>query len=93
VLSFGIKLSRLQSKALVARVAVENQNVVLVKPHTYMNLSGQAVSSPDAVFYRIPQNQLFVFYDDIELPVVQIRTAREGGSDRRNRGLASIISN
>jgi PTH1 family peptidyl-tRNA hydrolase len=87
--TFGIKLSRLQSKALVGSGFYEGHKIVLVKPQTYMNLSGQAVSSLMR-FYRIPQNQLLVFYDEIDLPVGTIRIRHEGGS-AGNRGLASII--
>lgn len=87
--TFGIRLSRLQSKALVGTGMIENHKVVLVKPHTYMNLSGQAVTSLMR-FYRITQKQLLIFNDDIDLPVGTIRIRAEGGS-AGNRGLASII--
>ncbi len=87
--TFGIKLSRLQSKALVGTGVYEGHKIVLAKPQTFMNLSGQAVSSLMR-FYRIPQSQLLVFYDEIDLPVGTIRIRQEGGS-AGNRGLTSII--
>ncbi len=87
--TFGIKLSRLQSKALVGNGVYEGHKIVLAKPQTFMNLSGQAVSSLMR-FYRIPQSQLLVFYDEIDLPVGTIRIRQEGGS-AGNRGLTSII--
>ena len=85
----GIKLTRLQSKALVGTGLYEGQKIVLAKPQTFMNLSGQAVSSLMR-FYRIPPSQLMVLYDEIDLPVGTIRIRHEGGS-AGNRGLASII--
>ncbi len=87
--TFGIKLSRLQSRALVGNGVYEGHKIVLAKPQTFMNLSGQAVSSLMR-FYRIPQSQLLVFYDEIDLPVGTIRIRQEGGS-AGNRGLTSII--
>ncbi len=87
--TFGIKLSRLQSKALVGNGVYEGHKIVLAKPQTFMNLSGQAVSSLMR-FYRIPQSQLLVYYDEIDLPVGTIRIRQEGGS-AGNRGLKSII--
>ena len=88
-MTFGIKLSRLQSKALVGTGTYEGHKIVLAKPQTYMNLSGQAVSSLMR-FYRIPPGQVLVFYDEIDLPVGTIRIRQAGGS-AGNRGLESII--
>ena len=87
--TLGIQLSRLQSKALVGTGIFEGHKIVLAKPQTFMNLSGQAVSSLMR-FYRIPQDRLMVFYDEIDLPVGTIRIRHEGGS-AGNRGLESII--
>jgi PTH1 family peptidyl-tRNA hydrolase len=87
--TFAVKLSRLQSRALVGTGVYEGYKIVLAKPQTFMNLSGQAVSSL-LRFYRIPQNQLLVFHDEIDLPVGTIRIRPEGGS-AGNRGLESII--
>ena len=87
--TFAVKLSRLQSKALVGTGLYEGYKIVLAKPQTFMNLSGQAVSSL-LRFYRIPHNQLLVFHDEIDLPVGTIRIRPEGGS-AGNRGLESII--
>jgi PTH1 family peptidyl-tRNA hydrolase len=87
--SFGIKLSRLQSKALIGTGLWEGSKVVIAKPQTYMNLSGQAVSSL-LRFYKVPLSQLLVFHDDIDLPVGTLRI-RPGGGSAGQRGLASII--
>lgn len=85
----GIKLGKLQSKALVASASLKGQKVILAKPQTFMNLSGQAVSSLIR-FYKIPLEQFLVIHDDIDLPVGTIRIRQSGGSAGQ-RGLASII--
>jgi peptidyl-tRNA hydrolase, PTH1 family len=87
--SFGIKLSRLQSKALIGTGLWQGCKIVLVKPQTFMNLSGQAVTSL-LRFYKVPLSQLLVFHDDIDLPVGTLRI-RPGGGSAGQRGLASII--
>ncbi len=87
--SFGIKLSRLQSKALTGSGQWASHKIVLAKPQTFMNLSGQAVSSL-LRFYKVPLPQLLVIHDDIDLPVGTLRIRPDGGSAGQ-RGLASII--
>jgi peptidyl-tRNA hydrolase, PTH1 family len=85
----GIKLSRLQSKALIGTGQWIGHKVVLAKPQTFMNLSGQPVSSL-LRFYKTPLSQILVVHDDIDLPVGTIRIRPDGGSGGQ-RGLASII--
>ncbi len=85
----GVRLSRLQSRALVGAGAWEGQKVVLAKPQTYMNLSGQAVSSL-VRFYRLPLEQLLVVHDEIDLPFGTLRM-RPGGGSAGQKGLGSII--
>ncbi|HEX5316876.1 MAG TPA: aminoacyl-tRNA hydrolase, partial [Candidatus Kapabacteria bacterium] len=68
---------------------VETQEILLVKPTTYMNLSGRAIR--DALqFYKVPMGQLVVISDDIALPLGTLRL-RLGGSDGGHNGLSSII--
>ncbi len=83
------RLSRVQSKALVGIGALDENKVVLAKPQTYMNLSGQAVSSL-LRFYKIPLERLLVIHDELDLPLGTLRL-RPGGGSAGNRGLASII--
>jgi peptidyl-tRNA hydrolase, PTH1 family len=67
----------------------EAQEILLVKPTTYMNLSGRAIR--DALqFYKVPMGQLVVISDDIALPLGTLRL-RLGGSDGGHNGLSSII--
>jgi PTH1 family peptidyl-tRNA hydrolase len=63
--------------------------VIIAKPQTFMNLSGQAVSSL-MNFYKVPLTNLLIVHDDIDLPIGTIRI-RPGGGSAGQRGLASII--
>jgi len=87
--AFNVRLSRLQSKALVGTGLWEGKKIVLAKPQTYMNLSGQCVASL-VRFYKTPLEQLLVIHDDLDLPVGTLRM-RPGGGSAGQRGLASTI--
>lgn len=84
-----VQFSRLQSKALVGKTNYQDQHLIIAKPQTFMNLSGQAVSGL-VNFYKIPHNQLIVAYDDVDLPFGSIRLRPTGGSAGHN-GMNSII--
>jgi PTH1 family peptidyl-tRNA hydrolase len=86
---FGIRLSRMQSKALIGQGILGENRVVLAKPQTFMNLSGQAVASL-LRFYKIPIENLLVIHDDIDLPLGMLRM-RPGGGSGGQKGLASTI--
>ena len=85
----GVSMSRVQSKALVAVGNLEGQRVVLAKPQTFMNLSGQAVGGLMR-FYKVPMDQLIITHDDLDLPLGTLRI-RPGGGSAGQRGMASII--
>jgi PTH1 family peptidyl-tRNA hydrolase len=68
---------------------IGSRKVVLVKPMTYMNRSGEAVG-PILRYYRLPPEALLVVHDDLDLPLGRIRIARRGGTGG-HRGVASII--
>ena len=87
--SLGVSLNRMQSKALVAAAQVGGHKVILAKPQTFMNLSGQAVSALMR-FYKVPPDQLIVAHDDLDLPLGTLRL-RPGGGSAGQRGIASII--
>ena len=78
-------------KAFMCKVNFAGQPVMLVKPQTFMNLSGEAVA-PAAAFYKIPRQRIIVVHDDIALPAGRLRIKR-GGSDGGHNGLKSLISN
>ncbi len=86
----NIKINKLRFNALTAIYSVNNEKVLVLKPQTYMNLSGNAVA-PAAAYYKIPAERVIVVCDDVSLPVGKIRI-REKGSSGGHNGLKSIIS-
>ncbi len=88
--AFGIRLARLQSRALVGTGIWNGKKIILAKPQAYMNLSGQVVSSL-VRFYKISLDRLLVIHDDIDLPVGTLRL-RPGGGSAGQKGLGSIIT-
>jgi peptidyl-tRNA hydrolase, PTH1 family len=85
----GIQLTRMQSKALVGSGTLAGVKVILAKPQTFMNLSGEAATGL-INFYKINLNRLLVVHDDLDLPFGTLRMRPDGGSGGQ-RGLASII--
>lgn len=85
----GIKVDRLRFKALCGMGEIAGKKVLLLKPQTFMNNSGEAVR--DAMqFYKIPPERTIIMYDDITLDVGRIRIRRKG-SDGGQKGMRSII--
>jgi peptidyl-tRNA hydrolase, PTH1 family len=80
---------KLQSKAIVTSGLYEDRKIILAKPQTYMNLSGQSVQGL-LHFYKIPPENLIVAHDDLDLPLGTIRI-RPGGGAGGQRGMASTI--
>lgn len=79
-----------KSKALVADVRVNSEKMLLVKPQTYMNLSGESVGDL-ARFYKIAPEDILVFHDELDLKAGDIRIKKGGGHAGHN-GLKSIDS-
>jgi PTH1 family peptidyl-tRNA hydrolase len=80
---------KLQSKAIVTSAAYEERKLLLAKPQTYMNLSGQSIQGL-AHFYKLPFEQLLVAHDDLDIPFGVIRL-RPGGGPGGQKGVASAI--
>jgi PTH1 family peptidyl-tRNA hydrolase len=80
---------RLQSKALVTTAVYEGRRILLAKPQTYMNLSGQAVHGL-AHFYKLPMANLLLAHDDLDLAFGSLRL-RPGGGAGGQKGVASAI--
>jgi len=85
----GLVFDQKKSKALLARGRIDGVSVALIKPQTYMNLSGQAVA-PLARFYKIPPERILVIYDDLDLPTAHLRLRMKGGPGG-HKGMRSII--
>lgn len=75
--------------ALIAEYRTGPEQVLLVKPQTYMNLSGTAVG-PLARWYKVPPEDMIVVYDDLDLPVGRLRLRLKGGSGG-HRGIESLL--
>lgn len=75
-------------KAMIAETTVEGEKVLLAKPTTYYNLSGEAMRLI-ADFYKIAASDILVIHDELALPLATLRT-RTGGSDAGNNGIKSI---
>ena len=84
------RCDRLRLKALTGFCELGGQKVLLVKPMTYMNLSGQAVR-PLADYYRIPPERILVIFDDVSLPVGRLRVRPDGSAGGHN-GVKSLIA-
>jgi peptidyl-tRNA hydrolase, PTH1 family len=80
---------KLQSKAIVITTQYEERKIILAKPQTYMNLSGQSVQGL-LHFYRIPVENLLIAHDDLDIPFGTIRIRPAGGPGGQ-RGMASTI--
>jgi PTH1 family peptidyl-tRNA hydrolase len=87
---WGTYLSRHAFLSVIGDVFWRGEKVLLVKPQTYMNRSGQAVASI-LEFYHLALSDFFVIHDDLDLPLGQIRIKRGGGGAGGNRGVASLI--
>ena len=84
------QINKLKFTALVGEATIAGKRCLLMKPQTFMNLSGEAVQQAVA-FYKIPMENVLVFSDDISLDVGRVRV-RKKGSDGGQKGLRSIIT-
>ena len=89
VKEWSLTTQKIQSKAIITTGNIKGNKVILAKPQTYMNLSGQAVSGL-MNFYKISLDHLLVIHDDIDLPFGTIRI-RPGGGSAGQKGVGSII--
>ncbi|CAM8978177.1 unnamed protein product [Rhodiola kirilowii] len=85
----GISMGSVSFKALFGKGLIGNVPVILAKPQTFMNLSGQSVGAIVS-YYKIPLKQLLVVYDDMDLPFAKLRLLPKGGHGGHN-GMRSII--
>lgn len=84
-----VPVQKLKHRALTNTLEVGGVKVLLMKPVTYMNLSGEAVGEA-ARFYKLPPERVLVISDDVSLPLGKLRI-RKGGSAGGHNGLKSII--
>jgi len=86
----NVKINKLRYRALTGEVRLGGQRVLVIKPQTYMNLSGEAVKLAGG-FYKIPPDHVLVISDDVALPLGKLRI-RAGGSAGGHNGLKNIIA-
>lgn len=86
---YGIKVNKIKFKGLIGEGMIGTEKVILVKPQTYMNLSGQCIREIVA-FYKLDIEDLVVIYDDIDLPMGNLRIRKKGSAGTHN-GMRSII--
>lgn len=87
---YDIKVNKTKFKALYGNGIIDNEKVILVKPQTYMNLSGESVQQ-FVDFYKIENKNLLVIYDDIDTIPGKIRIKKVGGAGTHN-GMKSVVS-
>lgn len=88
-LKYGAKIGKIKFKSLCGDAVICGRRVLLIKPQTFMNSSGEAVRDA-AGFYKIPMDHVIILYDDISLQPGKIRV-RPKGSDGGHNGIKSII--
>lgn len=88
---YSIDLNKSKFKGVCGEGFIEGKKVILLKPTTYMNLSGESIREV-INFYKIDNNNIIVIYDDISLEIGKLRI-REKGSAGGHNGIKSIIAN
>ena len=86
-----VNVQRKAFNSLMGKALVRDEQVILLKPQTYMNNSGEAVGKAVRYYHLDPEKDVLVIYDDLDLPVGKIRL-REKGSAGGHNGLKSIIA-
>lgn len=87
---YGIDVREKAHKALIGKGVIEGQKVILAKPQTYMNLSGESIRAL-VDYYKVTQEELVIIFDDISLEPGQLRIRKKGSAGGHN-GIKSIIA-
>lgn len=87
----GVTLKEDKCRAKFATMYKGGKKIIIAKPMTYMNLSGEAVVALSS-YYNIPTDEIIVVYDDIDLPVGDIRIRKSGSAGTHN-GMRNIVAN
>lgn len=85
---YGIELNKKKFDGLVGEGIIENEKVIILKPQTYMNLSGKSIIQL-VNFYKIPMENICVIYDDIDVNPGEIKIRKKGGPGSHN-GMKSV---
>ena len=87
----GFKINKLKFKAVIADTVINSHRCIVIKPQTYMNLSGESIAEI-VNFYKLdPESEMLIIFDDISLAPGNIRVRKKGSAGGHN-GIKSIIS-
>jgi len=86
---YDINLSKTKFKGVYGTGTIEGEKVILLKPQTYMNLSGDSIIE-FVNFYKIPLENVIIIYDDIDTDIENIRIRKKGGAGTHN-GMKSVV--
>jgi PTH1 family peptidyl-tRNA hydrolase len=86
---FNIEVQKEKYNSLYGTGIIEDEKVILLKPQTYMNLSGEAVK-PFMDFYKVKPENIIVIYDDIDIETGTIKIRKKGGAGTHN-GMKSVV--
>ena len=86
---YNIEINKSKFKSLYGNGIIEKEKVILLKPQTYMNLSGQCIK-PFIDFYKIPLENVLVIYDDMDVEIENIKIRKKGGPGTHN-GAKSVV--
>lgn len=89
---YNISVDTRKSRALIGKGMIEGHKVILAKPQTYMNLSGESIRSLTDYYKIDEETELLIIYDDVSLGVGQLRIRKKGSAGGHN-GIKSIIAN
>lgn len=87
--SSNIDVRRSKFKGLIGNGTIAGEKVILLKPQTYMNLSGQSIRETVS-YYDVPRENIIVIYDDMDIPLKSIRIRKSGGPGTHN-GMKSVV--
>lgn len=90
LLYFGEYTERKKFNSILYEIKLNNQKILLAKPQTYMNNSGEPINQL-INFYKIPSSNVFVFHDELDIPFGNIKLKKGGGNAGHN-GLKSLVS-
>lgn len=88
---YEIEVDKSKFKGLIGSGTIENEKVILLKPQTFMNLSGESIIEV-INFYKIPLENLIVIYDDVDIEPGKIRIRKNGSAGSHN-GMKSVVNN
>jgi len=86
----GIKMKRVKSKAVISEGKIGEKSLILVKPQTYMNLSGKSIG-PLVHFFKVPLQNVIIVHDDLDIPLGTLRIRPKGGTGGQ-QGMRSILT-